>query len=378
MYRAPHGSFESPQGYQLAEQQQQQPRLESIQEHRQRPNISNEQGTEFVNEPMHIPDGENTNTENKRSVPITPHNDIAEISHIERKVYAATRSGSPYYLTHWAPSFNVTPAALEARTTKDRPYGELPFVCKRQTVSDFNPLNFDVEWEPTHEPKSTFLDSNGNMLDVFLDFSSRNGRSQHSSAEAAYAHLSTVYTNDPPTASAEYATAFYSCPLLPSCFGARHFTQNAPMPNTAPASSPELAEAFLGNNECCYAFLTTVLPHGECPNTYNSSLKCVDAKHWRFAREMEVHQLTDADTWDLVPWTDAPNIISGKWVFKIKRDEHGKIQRYKARWVARGFSQMHGIDYTETFSPTVRHASVRLLLSIVNQFNLEICTCKNG
>ena len=87
---------------------------------------------------------------------------------------------------------------------------------------------------------------------------------------------------------------------------------------------------------------------------------------------MEVHQLTDADTWDLVPWTDAPNIISGKWVFKIKRDEHGKIQRYKARWVARGFSQMHGIDYTETFSPTVRHASVRLLLSIVNQFNLEI------
>jgi hypothetical protein len=66
------------------------------------------------------------------------------------------------------------------------------------------------------------------------------------------------------------------------------------------------------------------------------------------------------------------NIVSCKWVFKIKRATDSQIQRYKARLVARGFSQKYGIDYQETFAPVVRIESLRILLAIAAYKDLEI------
>ena len=66
------------------------------------------------------------------------------------------------------------------------------------------------------------------------------------------------------------------------------------------------------------------------------------------------------------------NIVSCKWVFKIKRSPDGQIERYKARLVARGFSQQHGVDYDETFAPVVRMETLRILLAIAAAEDLEI------
>ena len=66
--------------------------------------------------------------------------------------------------------------------------------------------------------------------------------------------------------------------------------------------------------------------------------------------DREVDELLHVDTWHLIYEDEADNIITGKWVYKIKY-KNGKIERYKARWCARGFTQKHGIDYDETFSP---------------------------
>ena len=66
------------------------------------------------------------------------------------------------------------------------------------------------------------------------------------------------------------------------------------------------------------------------------------------------------------------NIIDCKWVFAIKPDEFGNPARYKARLVARGFSQQYLVDYNETFAPVARITSFRLLLSFANQFNLLV------
>jgi hypothetical protein len=86
--------------------------------------------------------------------------------------------------------------------------------------------------------------------------------------------------------------------------------------------------------------------------------------HWRPAMEAEVQAHHDNKTWTLVPRPPGQNIISCKWIFKLKHHADGSIDKYKARLVARGFTQQHGIDYMDTFSLVVKSATVRLVLSL--------------
>jgi hypothetical protein len=69
-------------------------------------------------------------------------------------------------------------------------------------------------------------------------------------------------------------------------------------------------------------------------------------------------------TWDLVPCPPGANVVSGKWIFRHKLKPDGSLGRYKACWVLRGFTQRAGVDYGETFSPVVKPATVRTVLSI--------------
>jgi hypothetical protein len=103
-------------------------------------------------------------------------------------------------------------------------------------------------------------------------------------------------------------------------------------------------------------------------NTYSlvpSSARAVlKDPNWLEAMTEEYRALLGNDTWDLVPPPQNAKIISGKWVFRHKLKPDGSLDRYKARWVLRGFSQEQGIDFDETFSPVVKPATVRVVLSI--------------
>jgi histone deacetylase 1/2 len=85
---------------------------------------------------------------------------------------------------------------------------------------------------------------------------------------------------------------------------------------------------------------------------------------WKKAMDVEYTALMKNKTWHLVPPEQGRNIIDCKWVYKIKRKADGSIDRYKTRLVAKGFKQRYGIDYEDTFSPVVKAAKIRLVLSI--------------
>ena len=83
----------------------------------------------------------------------------------------------------------------------------------------------------------------------------------------------------------------------------------------------------------------------------------------------EFQALQRQETWTLVPPSPSQNIVGYRWVYKLKRNLDGSISHYKARLVAKGYHQQHGMDFDETFSPMVKPATVRLILSIAAQQN---------
>jgi hypothetical protein len=80
--------------------------------------------------------------------------------------------------------------------------------------------------------------------------------------------------------------------------------------------------------------------------------------------DRKIKTLEDAGSWTTVPKPPGKNIVGSKWVFCIKRKANGTIEKYKARLVARRFTQRLGIDYFDTFSPMVRLASFRATLAM--------------
>ncbi|KAK1651263.1 hypothetical protein QYE76_069068 [Lolium multiflorum] len=112
----------------------------------------------------------------------------------------------------------------------------------------------------------------------------------------------------------------------------------------------------------------------------SSTAEALADTRWKAAMDEEYRALIQNETWHLVPTTHGQNVIDCKWVYKIKRKADGTVDRYKARLVAKGFKQRYGIDYEDTFSPVVKAATIRLVLSLaVSQgWNLRQLDVKNA
>jgi len=89
----------------------------------------------------------------------------------------------------------------------------------------------------------------------------------------------------------------------------------------------------------------------EEPQNIEESLTCENSKEWECAMQEEYDSLMTNNTWTLVPLLVSRKLASCKWVFKIKQGTNGEVERYKARLVARGFTQTYEVDYDETFAP---------------------------
>ena len=117
----------------------------------------------------------------------------------------------------------------------------------------------------------------------------------------------------------------------------------------------------------------------KCPERYNVNVFLTfqqavtgpDKEKWKEAIRMEKESLKKNNTWKIVDSSKAEGkkILSSKWIFKTKEDG-----RRKARLVVRGFEQVHGIDYEETYSPVINNASLRILFALVAKKNYLLTT----
>ena len=110
----------------------------------------------------------------------------------------------------------------------------------------------------------------------------------------------------------------------------------------------------------------------EEPTTIKDALSGSHSKEWKLAADQEYSSLMENDTWELVKLSKGRETVGCKWVFRVKYDGEGKIQCYKGRLVAQGFTQKYGIDYDEIFSPVAQFSTISTLLAFAVERKMQI------
>ena len=108
------------------------------------------------------------------------------------------------------------------------------------------------------------------------------------------------------------------------------------------------------------------------PTTVREALSGPYAEQWHKAMQQEINSLHKHDVWTLTELPEGRKVIGSKWVFKVKHNADGSVEKHKARLVAQGFSQKHGVDYDETFSPVVRFESIRTVIALAVKKGLKM------
>jgi hypothetical protein len=100
--------------------------------------------------------------------------------------------------------------------------------------------------------------------------------------------------------------------------------------------------------------------------------EAIQKKEWADAMTEEYQSIIKNDVWEIVPRTKSKDVVSSKCLYKIKHVVDGSIEKYKANFVARGFSQKEGIDYEETFAPVARYTSIRTFIALATKMKWKL------
>jgi len=152
--------------------------------------------------------------------------------------------------------------------------------------------------------------------------------------------------------------------------------QNADTQTTRMLGRDRRKPKYLEDYECAvqsseltidYCYRATV----GLPQTYEEAMASVKADKWKKAMTDEMVSFKENNTFSLVPLPEGRQTVGGRWVFALKEDEKGN-ETYKARYVAKGYTQVEGLDYSETFSPTADLTSLRVLMQLTAQHDLKL------
>ena len=108
---------------------------------------------------------------------------------------------------------------------------------------------------------------------------------------------------------------------------------------------------------------------GSNPQSYKEDFH--DSR-WKTTMDDELDSLQDNKTWELVTLPPRRKLVQCKWIYNPKLVSNGTTTKYKAQLVAKGYSQVHGLDYSETFSPVAIMDSIRLGLAVATSQRWEV------
>ena len=101
---------------------------------------------------------------------------------------------------------------------------------------------------------------------------------------------------------------------------------------------------------------------------------------WKKVMHAEFQALIKNKTWDLVPYSEDMNVVTNKWVFRVKYKADGSMDRFKVRLVAKKFQQLASIDFFETFSPIVKASIITVIFSldVIDGWNVQQVDVNNA
>lgn len=110
------------------------------------------------------------------------------------------------------------------------------------------------------------------------------------------------------------------------------------------------------------------------PQSLKEAMQRPDWPKWQITIRDELDALKRAGTWGIVEWQWGRNIVKNKWVFRIKKNGAGKVKHYKAYLVAKCFTQVHRVDYYDTWAPVAKLASIVFFLLLLHR-TIGLSTC---
>jgi hypothetical protein len=117
-----------------------------------------------------------------------------------------------------------------------------------------------------------------------------------------------------------------------------------------------------------YATYMTKLLDEE-PTTFEEA---VQKEQWKEAMTEEHQSIMKNEVWEIIPRPKEKLLVTSKWVYKIKHAADGSVDKYKARFIARGFSQKEGEYYDETFTPVARYTSTKDIISLITSMGWNL------
>ena len=114
------------------------------------------------------------------------------------------------------------------------------------------------------------------------------------------------------------------------------------------------------------------LPEPAVPSSTKEALSSPHSAFWKQAMDAEMESMEANGVWELTELPLDAKAVGGRWVYALKRDKGGKVEKFKARWVAKGYTQRDGIDYNETYAPVLHLNSFRIFLAIAAREDLEL------